>query len=303
MTGIRIANAPVSYGVFGDLTVDGATTPSSLVSTMAEAGYDGSEIGPPGFFGSHDRLRTAFDDAGIVPVGAYIPLHTQDGGAVLERDLERMSQTLDELVALGGNRLAILADEGDDQLVAHPRHDRVFGLDDAGWDRLVAVVERARRISEERGIATSFHPHIGTYVEQPHEIDRLLASTGVGLTFDVGHIVLGGGDAVASFDAWRSRINHVHVKDVRRAVFDQAVSSGRADFDTWWADLCVPLGEGDLDLGGLTERLVTSGYEGWVVVEQDRAPLTAPEYPAVVAAQAQNLRWLRDRFSTLNTSK
>lgn len=293
---MRIANAPVSYGVFGDRTVKGTTTPAELLKTMASAGYDGSEIGPPGFFGTISEIEQAFQSAEIAPVGAYIPLHTQDNGVILQRDLKRMEQTLEELVALGGSGLAILADEGDDTLSAHPRHETSLGLDDDGWNRLFTVIEHARAMCEERGIVTSFHPHIGTYVEQPHEIEQLLEHTGVGLTFDVGHVVLGGGDAVASLRAWRSRINHIHVKDVRLEVFEQAVASGRKDFETWWENLCVPFGEGDLELDSFIAELRSSGFDGWAVVEHDRAPLSDDEYPAVLAAQKHNLDWLRARL-------
>ncbi len=296
MTRIRIANAPVSYGVFGDITVDSVTTPAQLLGSMAAAGYAGSEIGPPGFFGSEDQLCRAFSGASLDPVGAYVPLHTQDANAVLERDLERMDRTLDELVALGGGGLVILADEGNDALLAHPRHSREFALDGAGWERLVTVVTAAQRAAEERGLTTSFHPHISTFVEQPDEIEKLLTLTSVDVTYDVGHIVLAGGDAAKSFRDWHSRINHLHFKDVRRDVFEQAVASGRGDFDRWWSQLCTPLGQGDLDLDGFIDAVVESGFSGWAVVEQDRAVLTVDALSAVLEAQRHNFTWLAGRL-------
>ncbi len=293
---IRIANAPVSYGVFGDLSVEGASSPAQLLLTMAEAGYEGSEIGPPGFFGRRDQLVQAFAASGLTAVGAYVPLHTQGPDAVLKRDLDRMGQTLGELVAVNPDAVAILADEGSDTLLANPCHRPELGLDAEGWRRLVKVIRSAVRRVEEVGLQSSFHPHISTYVEQPHEIERLLAETPVGLTYDVGHVVMAGGDAVGSWRAWRSRVNHVHLKDVRFDVLAQAISSGRSDFDTWWADLCTPLGAGDLDVAAFAAALVADGYRGWAVVEQDRAPLTAPEVDQVVADQAANLAWAAEHL-------
>ena len=38
---IRLANAPVSYGVFGELTVDAATTPADLLITMGAGDVTG----------------------------------------------------------------------------------------------------------------------------------------------------------------------------------------------------------------------------------------------------------------------
>ena len=294
-SGIRIANAPVSYGVFGDLTVEGVS-PAELLHTMAAAGYQGSELGPPGFFGDLDELREAFRASGMTAVGAYVPLHTQGPDDVLARDLARMEQTLAELVALNPAAVVILADEGDETLLANPCHRPELGLDDDGWSRLVGVVDGAVRRIEEVGLAASFHPHIATYVEQPAEIQRLLDSTTVSLTYDVGHVVLAGGDAVGSWRAWRDRVNHVHLKDVRLGVLREALASRRGDFDTWWAQLCTRLGAGDLDLTGFTDALLADGYAGWAVVEQDRAPLTAAEVDRVVTDQAVNYAWASERL-------
>lgn len=294
---LLIANAPVSYGVFGTITVEESTTPSALLTTMAQAGYTGSELGPPGFFGNVDETVAAFHSSGLAPVGTYVPLHTQDTDRELARDLSRMRQSFDELEALGSTGLVILADEGSNDLLAHPRHSPEHGLDDEGWQRLVSVVESARAEAEARGLATSFHPHISTYVETPSEIERLLESTNIGLTFDIGHIVLAGGDALELFAAWRERINHVHLKDVRLEVFEQAVRSGRADFDHWWAQLCQPVGTGDLNLVEFLNAAVRSDYRGWYVVEHDRAPLQAGDFPDVVAAQAENFSWLHTHLT------
>jgi len=289
---MRFANAPVSYGVFGDLTVEGATTTDELLLTMAGTGYDGSELGPPGFFGSVEHLVAAFADAGLDAVGAYVPLHTQLPGQVLDRDLSRMQFTLDELAAVNPGGLVILADEGNDELLASPRKDPSQRLDADGWRRLVSAVGEAADQARARGFEVSFHPHISTFVELPEEIELFLEDTDVALTYDIGHVVLGGGDGVGLFRRWRDRINHVHIKDVRRAVLEDARATHRTDFDDWWAGVATPLGAGDVDLEAFATALLETGYDRWVVVEQDRAPLTPDALDEVVADQAANLGWL-----------
>ena len=49
---IRIASAPGSFGVF-EVTAGRDDRPAGhlLAKTMAELGYVGSELGPPGYFG------------------------------------------------------------------------------------------------------------------------------------------------------------------------------------------------------------------------------------------------------------
>ncbi len=43
------------------------------------------------------------------------------------------------------------------------------------------------------------------------------------------------------------------------------------------AGLYAPLGDGDLDIGGIVRALEAAGYRGWYVLEQDAALYTAPE--------------------------
>lgn len=290
---MRFANAPVSYGIFGELTLDGVTTTEELLRTMAEAGYAGAELGPPGFFGRPERAAEAFRASGLAAVGAYVPLNTQQPGAVLDRDLARMELTLGEIEAVDPAALVILADEGDPGLIARPRKDRSQMLDRDGWARLITVVSEAAKRARDRGLEVSFHPHVATYVELPDEIERLLNDTDLSITYDIGHVVLAGGDGIALYERWRERINHVHIKDVRPEVLEAARAAGDDDFAGWFPRACTRLGEGESRLDEFAVALRAAGYDRWVVVEQDREQLTPDTYQAVVADQRANLDWLR----------
>jgi inosose dehydratase len=129
---------------------------------------------------------------------------------------------------------------------------------------------------------------MGTRVETPAEIERLLDGTDVGLLLDTGHLVAGGGDPVASLRDWRARINHVHVKDVR---LDVLRSVGSWD-EAWRAGVFCELGTGDVDLEGFVAGL--DGYDGWLVVEQDWVPGPDDDVGPQAAAQARNRRWLAE---------
>ena len=289
-----IACAPVSFGVYGSAE-QLSRSPRSLLSSAAGAGYSGMELGPPGFFGSSSETREAFDSLGLTAVGAYVPIHFSGAGEVVERDLAAMRTTLDELSLWPRPGLAILADEGAPELLAHPArawHERTLALDEAGWRRVEERLGQALELAQRAGIPTSFHPHISTYVESPWEVERLLRMAPVGLTLDTGHFYLAGADPVESLVRWADRVNHVHLKDVRIKVLRDAVAQGRTDFDGWWADLSTPLGMGDIDLEAFTSRLVAQDYDGWLVVEQDRAPLGTEPIEPVAAVQADNRRWV-----------
>jgi inosose dehydratase len=301
MSAMPLANAPVSYGVFGP-NVDGAS-PVELLTSIAEAGYAGCELGPPGFFGSVEETATAFLERGLHAVAGYVPIRFTAGDGTFTDDLDRMRTTCRELAATGGG-LAILADEGSDVLLSNPARpwdDRSLALSHAQWAVLAERVRRAVDLAAGHGLTCSFHPHISTYVESPWEVERVLDLTDVALTLDIGHIRLAGGDPAACASSWASRIDHVHIKDASVAVLRDAQQLRRPDFDAWWADVCTPLGAGDVDIDGVLDVLVARGYDGWLVVEQDRAPTTRADYPRVAAGQATNLRWLTEHLDAAVT--
>jgi inosose dehydratase len=61
--------------------------------------------------------------------------------------------------------------------------------------------------------------------------------------------------------------------------------------------LACPLGEGDVELSGFIKGLADIGYDGWIVVEQDRAAVERDSWGRVNRDQALNRSWLADRLS------
>lgn len=290
-----IGNAPVSFGIFGNTA--GSASPADLLAALSAASYAGSELGPPGLFGTPTETAQSFTEAGLDAIGAYVPLHLALDEDTFAADLARMALTCDELQATGAT-LAILADEGSPDLLLNPaRTGQDLALDADQWALAAQRLARAVDLARSRGLAASFHPHISTYVESAWEVDRLLDTTDVTLTLDIGHMALAGADPVQCVHDWSTRIDHVHVKDARIEVLQRAKAERRADFDAWWADVCVPLGTGDVNIDGVLSALVAHGYDGWLVVEQDRAPTSIEELPRVAAEQAGNFTWLRDHWA------
>jgi inosose dehydratase len=213
-----------------------------------------------------------------------------------EEDLAAMERTLDLFEAGGGSEAhAILADDGSPQRLANPGRavsDRSLGLDEDGWHRLSEGVARASELGHARGFEVSFHPHTGSYVEAPWEIERLLELTEVGIVLDTGHVTLGGGDATQALLDWRERLNHLHIKDLRLDVL-RGVIADRADMpEAWRRGVFCELGTGDVDLTGFFGTLQESGYSGWLVVEQDWVPAPEDDISDQAEAQLRNRRWL-----------
>jgi inosose dehydratase len=295
LSGIRVANAPCSYGAF-EITVGvlpNVPGPETVLEATAEAGYEGTELGPPGYLGDTSNLRERLARHGLALAGGYIPIRFSEPRH-WENDLGAMAATLDLLDAADGSTARpVLADAGSPERRASPGRGEPQ-LDDLGWARLAEGVMRAAELARGRGYEPTFHHHTATFVETPAEIERLLESTDVGLLLDTGHLALGGGDAVQGLRDWYRRINHVHVKDYSRAVI-KGVLADRADMEeAWRRGVFVELGTGDVDLDAFFRALAASGYSGWLVVEQDRIPRPDEDIYEAVQAQRRNRRWLAE---------
>jgi inosose dehydratase len=64
----------------------------------------------------------------------------------------------------------------------------------------------------------------------------------------------------------------------------------------WRRGIFCELGSGDLELEAFLAELSAGGYEGWLVVEQDRVLTDERDFEAAAAAQERNLRWLEERL-------
>lgn len=250
--------------------------PDEVCNILSKHGYRGVDLGPIGFLGRGDALRGRLRSHRLSLAGGWVDLPFSDADAFPEA-LPLLSEALDVFVeahAGGQDRLPLptLADRGSDRRRANPGGGKDLVLAAKYWRTLARNVSVAARLVRERGFEPTFHHHACTYVETPEEIERFLDCSDVGLTLDTGHLILGGGDPVESLQRWSERVNHVHIKDARVDVLRSIVRGKGNMRDVWAGKAFVPLGEGDLDVDGFMNELIASGYDGWLVVEQDTIP-------------------------------
>lgn len=299
----KIATAPVSFGIFGSATK--AHTPREVVAAMAAAGYPGAELGPPALFGSPSETAQLFDEFSMQAIGAYAGVHFAGTQEQFETDLVQLERTSAELVATTSSGFLILADEGDDATRANPArsNDHPVAWDHAQWDVVASRVNELVDQLRARGLTPSFHPHIGTYVENQREIELLLERTTVDLTLDTGHFLLGGVDPIAALADYAGRVNHVHIKDVHVDRIPAPELTLDADLDDWWGDISSPLGEGDVDLSGFLAAAGDQQFD-WFVIEQDRDPAAPGSLEGISNNEQANRRWLEDAMArTVRGSK
>ena len=297
MEDVWVANAPVSFGVF-ELSEgeEGLPDPDELAAAIAGGGYRGIDLGPVGYLGRGDRLRGRLARHGLALAGGFVPMRFADPD-LFAADLSFLSDALDvfETAAEADSTAPLpkptLADAGSPTRQANPGRGQdmpEIGLSDDEWQAFAGRVTQAAKHVRERGLEPTFHHHACTYVEAPGEIELILELTDVGLCLDTGHLLLGGGDPLATLERWRDRINHLHLKDCRQAVVELIVTERSGMRDVWSRGAFCGLETGDLDVTAFLDKARAQEFSGWLVVEQDTLPHPDVALADIAAEQTAN---------------
>ncbi|MCV7216796.1 TIM barrel protein [Mycobacterium crocinum] len=258
---MKIAGAPISWGVCEVPGWGYQLDPERVLSEMGQAGLSATELGPEGFLPAEPGELTALlNRHGLSCVGSFAPVVLHDAGHDPVRDV---TGVLDSLVAAGASMLVLAAATGTDGYDSRP------DLDDDQWSTLLTNLDRLAAAAAERGITAVLHPHVGTLVETGEEVARVLAGSTISLCLDTGHLLIGGTDPLQLARAVPGRIAHTHLKDVDAALAAR-VQSGELTYTEAVAQgMYTPLGTGDVDIAGIVATLRDNGFDGWFVLEQD----------------------------------
>ncbi len=280
----RVAGAPISWGVC-EVPGWGYQLPADRVlAEMRALGLTATEFGPAGYLPADPGQRSALlAEHGLSAAGGFVPvvLHepAADPLAAVDRALDAFGD--------GHPVLVLAAATGRDGYDTRPE------LDADGWSALLSNLDRAAARAAERGFTVTLHPHVGTMIEGPDEVHRVLEGSGIPLCLDTGHLLIGGTDPAELARDAAARIGHVHLKDVS-AVAAQQVSRGEISYtDGVAGGLYRPLGQGDVDVAGVVGALEAAGYQGWYVLEQDTILHGPPRDEGPVRAVRESLYFLR----------
>ena len=261
----KIAAAPISWGV-SEVPGWGTQLASDRVLDDARRlGFRAIETGPPGFLPADPTDATrVLDSRGLRCIGGFVKAVLHDR---TRRDAELASVTkqADTLHRLGAELLVLAAASGQNG------YDERTELSDDEWTTLFETMPFVEAIARAAALTVAVHPHVGTAIEQPRDIERLLARSSVDLCLDTGHVFVGGGDPVAIARAAGRRVRHVHLKDADGALSD-AVRERRVSYASAVRQgLFRPLGDGAARIAEVLTELRSNGYAGWYVLEQDVA--------------------------------
>jgi inosose dehydratase len=284
----RVAGAPITWGVCEVPRWGFQLDRDRVLSEMSSLGLHATERGPAGFLPAEPRAAAqVLQRYGLTLVGGFVPavLHLQDR---LDHELGHVRRGAEMLAENGASVLVLAAD------TAGHGYERSTQLSASDWDRLVEGIERAIEVAGVRGLTVALHPHHGTVIDGPDDVDELLDRSSVSLCLDTGHLMVGGVDPLAVARSTRERIAHVHLKDVDRGLAQQ-VREGRVGYhEAVRRGMYLPLGRGDADIAGIVAALERAGYDGWYVLEQDTVlPERPPEGEGPLGIAAQSMGFLR----------
>lgn len=283
---VFLAIAPIAW-TNDDLPDLGAeNTFEQCVSEMALAGFTGSEIGNK-YPKDVDVLKHKLDVRGMRICNAWFSSLLLSEG--YDATIEAFIKHRDFLHALGAK--VIGASEQGNSIQG--KSVSIFGekpvYTDEQWELIRKGFNKMGELAREKDMYFTVHHHMGTGVQTAEEIDKLMEITDpelVYLLFDTGHLSFSGEDVVGVLKKYVNRIKHVHLKDIRKNVIEDAKVKGYSFLDAVRAGSFTVPGDGDFDFTPVFDILDEAGYEGWVVVEAEQDPAKANPFEYAVKARS-----------------
>ena len=274
---VKLGIAPIAW-TNDDLPDLGAeNTFEQCVSEMALAGFTGSEVGNK-YPKDPAELKKALDLRGIEIC------HQWFSSFLITKPLEEVEKEfraqLEFLKAMGAK---VIGASEQSYSVQGQEDTPVFGhkyvMDDEEWDTFCNGMNYLGKIAkEEYGIALTFHHHMGTVVQDPDEVERMMANTDpeyVSLLFDTGHFTYCGADPLEMVKKYVNRIKHVHLKDIRPEVVKEVKDNDLSFLEGVRRGAFTVPGDGCIDFDPIFKVLEENGYEGYMLVEAEQDPAKA----------------------------
>jgi len=292
---IKIATGPVSWGVLMKDTPNVPPWPQVL-DEMQLSGYTGTELGPYDYLPFDvGRLREELSKRNLTLCSAFTISSLLDPMA--RADIYEEAITTARFLSQMGCEWIVLSDE---LFVVENRARRAGrirpedGLPPDQWKQFISNTNAfGRRMKEEFGLKTVYHPHVGAWIESADEIERFLSDTDsayVNFCLDTAHTTYGGADPVDICRRWGSRILYLHIKECDKVKLQAVLAAGGDYYQSVIAGVFPELGKGSVDFPGLLNVLRDLNFEGWATVEQDILPDTGAN--ALTSAKA-NRAYLR----------
>jgi len=285
----RIAGAPISWGVCEVPGWGYQLSPERVLQEMRDVGLVATELGPEGFLPSApDAMAETLNRHDLHAVGGFTPLllHRPDHDPV-----PAVAELLKAYAATGSDTLVLSAVTG------LAGYDERPALDETGWRTLLSNLDRLDALAAEHRVRAVLHPHVGTMVQNPEEVQQVLEGSQIALCLDTGHLLIGGTDPAELTRQAPERIAHTHMKDVDSGLARQVQDGRRTYTEAVREGMYRPLGAGDVDFEAIIRYLRRQDYQGWYVLEQDTILTEEPGGEGPLADVRTSVEYLRRLLS------
>ena len=274
---VRIGISPISWqnDDLPDLTA--AYTMEQALREAREIGYTGVERGRR-MPADTEGLRTCLNANQLALCGGWC------SGNLLVNDvkteIEAVRQQVTQFVALDAPCIVYAECSNTVQgNIAVPVNDRPK-LSRGEVHAYAAKLSELAKWMADKGMTLAYHHHMGSFIEDEGDVNALMegSTPEVKLLFDTGHLLFGGADVMRALDRWADRVHHVHFKDIRPDVVRDVRANRRSFLDAVIAGAFTVPGDGCIDFQAVTDKLKAMDYTGWIVVEAEQDPASAPPY-------------------------
>lgn len=218
-----------------------------MIEVTARAGFDSIE--PIAYWmgelADPDKLQAKLDehDIELAAIALTLPWNNPEE---TEEEIQKANEIIELTSKFPGALLCLVHEPAGRHDVEERRQNLIGNLN--------SVARRA----VDQGVVSTFHPNSppSSITRTEEDYDTILPGLDeevIGWTPDVGHIINGGMDPLTKMKEYESLINLVHYKDW----------DGPQQF--------ALMGEGKVDLIGITRWLKDIGFDGWIICE-DEAP-------------------------------
>ncbi len=274
---IKLGICPIGWTNDDMWDLGDENTFQQCISEMRLAGFTGCEIGHK-YPSDVKELKEALDLRGMTVASKWFSSFL--GTKPFEETFEEFKKEIEYLCYAGATAINISEQsysiQGNPDLSIFKNKAR---FTDAEFAQMCDGLNKLAEYAKSNGIRACFHHHMGTCVQTLEETERMLNNTSddLLLCYDTGHWTFSEVDPMAILNEFPNRIGHVHLKNMRRAVCDQAIKESWSFLKSVRNGAFTVPGdpEGCVDFEPVLRKLDEIGYEGWIMVEAEQDPAKA----------------------------
>ena len=271
---IKLACAPINWTNDDAPDLGAELTYQQCLSEMALAGFQGSEIGNK-FPRDVDVLKKALKLRNLEICNSWFSCFFTTRPEAYT--IEQFIKLRDFLYELGAKVIGIcdvgLSVQGD---LTAPLYENTPTLTEEHFEKIARGCEKLGKLAQEKGMKIGYHHHMGTGIQTYEQFDKLLDMVDpslMGTLIDSGHFTYAGEDAVEGFRKYIDRCVHIHLKDLRRKVWEDVGPRRYSYVGSVIEGVFTVPGDGDMvDWDGIFDVIKNSSYEGWIVIEAEQDP-------------------------------